>query len=300
MGGAAALMPVDCARGDGHGTRARDPGTVGLRAEPVPGCCRPVTLGAVTERSVSPGESPGPEPSNRAVPFLAAFNDIENHLRTVLQARKSDGFRWMVRLAEKKHLISDAHSEALQAFADLRNAISHGTYNNYRPIAEPLPETVEQISRIRDLILDPPTALGVLGGQRVRLAAPGDPIRGPLAVIRSTDISQFPVYDADGYVALLTTNTIARWVAADLDDNDHLDARTVAEVLDYAERSDCAVFLPRDASAQEVVDAMRTPDRAGNLPRAILLTEHGRRHQKPLRVVGGADLGVLLDALEVP
>ncbi len=241
-------------------------------------------------------DSPAP---NRAIPFLAAFNDIENHLRGVLSAKKSDGFGWMVRLAEKKHLISDTHSEALQAFADLRNAISHGTYNNYRPIAEPLPETVEQISRIRDLILDPPTAMGVLGGQQVRLVAPGDPIRHALGVIRSTEISQFPVYDGEGYVALLTTNTIARWVAADLDDNDHLDARTVAEVLDYAEHSDRAGFLPRGATAQEVVDAMTQPGRDGNLPRAILLTEHGKPHQKPLRVVGGGDLGVLLDALDV-
>lgn len=258
------------------------------------------TRGAPASLWVVTATDPAAPPANRAVPFLAAFNDIEAHLRSVLNAKKSDGFSWMVRLAERKHLISDAHSEALQAFADLRNAISHGTYNNFRPIAEPLPETVEQIRRIRDLILDPPTALGVLGGQRVHLVSPADPIREALEVIRSTQISQFPVYDGDGYVALLTTNTIARWVAADLDDNDHLDARTVAEVLDYAEHSDRAEFLPRDATAQEAVDAMTTPDREGNLPRAVLVTEHGRTHQKPLRVVGGSDLGVLLDALEVP
>ena len=257
-----------------------------------------LALGDVSQ-AISESPDVPEQPVNRAIPFLAAFNDIENHLRSVLNAKKSDGFSWMVRLAERKHLIPDAHSEALQAFADLRNAISHGAYNNFRPIAEPLPETVEQITRIRDLILDPPTALSVLGGQQVRLVAPEDPIRGALEVIRTTGISQFPVYDDEGYAALLTTNTIARWVAADLDDNDHLDARTVAEVLDYAEHSDRAEFLPRDASAQEVVDAMTEPTREGVLPRAILLTEHGRTHQKPLRVIGGGDLGVLLDALEV-
>lgn len=237
------------------------------------------------------------QPSNRAIPFLAAFNEIEQFLRQELAAKKSDGFSWMVRLAQRKHLIREDHSEALQAFADLRNAISHGTYRENRPIAEPLPETVEEISRIRDLLLDPPLALSILGPHAVRSFAPGDDIREALAIIRTTRISQFPVYEDGIFRALLTTNTIARWVAADLDDNDHLDARKVQEVLEYAEDNDFAVFLPRTATAQEVVDELTTPARDGSLPRAALLTEHGRTNQKALRVVGGSDVAALLEAI---
>lgn len=234
---------------------------------------------------------------NRAIPFLAAFNEIEQFLRQELNAKKSDGFSWMVRQAQRRHLVRTDHAEALQAFADLRNAISHGTYRENQPIAEPLAETVEEISRIRDLLLDPPLALGILGPHAVRSFAPGDDIREALGIIRTTRISQFPVYESGTFRALLTTNTIARWVAADLDDNDHLDGRTVREVLEYAEDNDFAVFLPRTATAQEVVDELTTPARDGSLPRAALLTEHGRANQKPLRVVGGSDMAALLDAI---
>lgn len=239
-----------------------------------------------------------PRSPNRAIPFLAAFNDIENHLRNELSARKSDGFSWMVRLAARKSLISDTHSEALQAFADLRNAISHGTYRDHRPIAEPLPETVDEISRIRALLLDPPLALNVLGPHQVQSFSPEDDVRQALGIIRQSTISQFPIYEGDTFRALLTTNTIARWVAADLDDNDHLDARSIGEVLDFAEDNDDAVFLSRQATAREVLEELTVPDRSGRLPRAVLITEHGRRDQRPIRVIGGSDLAFLLEAVE--
>lgn len=236
--------------------------------------------------------------TNRATPFLAAFNDIEAYLRELLSAKRSDNFRWMVDLAVRKHLVSDEHAVELKEFAELRNAITHGLYTeDMRPIAEPLPETVAEIERIRDLLRNPPTALGVLGHHEVRTFSPGDDIRDALRIIRRTKISQFPVYEGGRCVGLLTTNTIARWVAADLDDNDHLDARSIAEVLDWAEENDRAVFLPKEATVQEVLDALTTPRKDGSLPRAGILTEHGHKDQRPIRVIGGADIATLLEAL---
>ena len=64
---------------------------------------------------------------------------------------------------------------------------------------------------------------------------------------------QFPVYENGRCVGLLTTNTIARWVAADLGDDSKLDASTVRETLKYAEPRDEAVFLPRTISAAAAV-----------------------------------------------
>ena len=236
---------------------------------------------------------------NRAIPFLAAFNDIEAYLRELLQAKKSDNFRWMVDLAVRKHLLSEEHAVELREYAELRNAITHGLYTeDMRPIAEPLPETVAEIERIRDILRDPPTALGVLGHHEVHTLTPEDDIREALRVIRSTTISQLPIYDNGRCTGILTTNTIARWVAADLDDNDHLDARSVAEVLDWAEDNDRAVFLPRDVLAQEAIDALTTPKKDGSMPRVAIITEHGRKNQRPLRVIGGSDIATLMEAVD--
>ena len=240
-----------------------------------------------------------PEGTDLAVTFLAAFNDIEAHLRSELNAKRSDSFRWMVRLAEKKHLISKEHAEALDDYAELRNAISHGQYNNLRPIADPRPDTVKTIEKIRDFLINPPIALNVLSPQKVKSFHLDDPITRALEIVRTTEISQFPVYQSSNgsseYVALLTTNTIARWVASDLADNAHLDARSIEEVLNYAESSDLAVFLPRTTTAQAVVDVMSAPE----LPWSVIITEHGKPHEKPLRVITGRDMRTLLEILKV-
>ena len=147
---------------------------------------------------------------NRAVPFLAAFNSIEKFLRSELDAKRSDSFSWMARLAAKKGVITLEQSETLQEFADLRNAISHGEYDNLRPIAEPLPETVAEIERIRDSLLAPTLALDVIEHQRVVTFSPDTDIHEPLDIIASQGLAQFPVYDGE-CVGLLTTNAIARW-----------------------------------------------------------------------------------------
>lgn len=234
---------------------------------------------------------------NRAVPFLAAFNDIEAFLRSELNAKKSDGFSWMVRLAERKKIVTPRQSTDLQEYADLRNAISHGQYRDFEPIAEPVAEVVAAIEKLRDLLLHPPLAIEVLGPQEVITAAPEDDIRDVLSHIRTTGISQFPVYDGGTCTGLLTTNTVARWVAADLRDNNELDARTVSDVVRWAENSDRPVFLPRDVTAAAAVDALTTPLPSGELPRAAIVTESGRDTQKPLRVISGMDVAKLIDVL---
>ncbi len=156
-----------------------------------------------------------------------------------------------------------------------------------------------QIQRLRELLLTPPEALGVLGTRPVATLEPSSTVRQASALIAEKNYTQIPVYDDGGYVQLLTGNAIARWVAADLGDNGQIDAGTVGEVLEYAEPAERVEFAARDASAQEVVDLLSEVARDGSHAVAVILTEQGKRHQRPLRIITGSDLGKLLDALDM-
>lgn len=235
--------------------------------------------------------------SNRAVPFLAAFNDIESFLRSELNAKKSDSFNWMVSKAEKNHVLTPAQANDLKEFASLRNAISHGEYQNFRPIAEPLPETVAEIEHIRDQLLHPPTAMDVIGHQDVITFGPEDDVYEALSSIRDTGISQFPIYEGKQCIGVLTTNTIARWLAKELGDTDTLTHRDIRHVLTFNERKDQAVFLPRDASAAKVIAALTSPASHNTLPRLVIITEHGHNNQQPLGVITPSNLAALFDAV---
>ena len=235
--------------------------------------------------------------TNRAVPFLAAFNDIEAFLRDALDAKKTDSFNWMVSKAERNHVLTPAQANDLKEFAGLRNAISHGEYQNYRPIAEPLPETVDEIEHIRDQLLHPPVAMDVIGHQKVITFGPDDDVNVALRAIRDTGISQFPIYEGKQFVGMLTTNTIARWLASEINDDDTLTHKGIRHVLTFNERKDQAVFLPREASATDVIAALTSPAAHHTLPRLVIITEHGHNNQQPLCVITPSNLPALFDAV---
>lgn len=230
---------------------------------------------------------------NRAVPFLAAFNAIESFLRAELEAKKSDGFSWMARTAAKKGIITREQSETLKEYADLRNAISHGEYEDFRPIAEPLQETVDDIERLRDQIIRPSRAMEVIAQEQIVTFSPDDDIHDVLATITSTGLTQFPIYAEGQCVGLLTTNAVARWVAAELGEDDRIHPASVGELLEHSGRLDQPVFLPRSITAAGAVEALTTPLDSGAVPRLAIITEHGKPSQKPLAVLGATDIPTL-------
>ena len=235
--------------------------------------------------------------TNRAVPFLAAFNAIERFLRDALGAKKSDSFSWLARLAARQGVLTLQQSETLQEFAELRNAISHGEYEDLRPIAEPLPETVAQIERLRDTLLAPTAALAVVEHQQVVSFSPDDDIREPLGIVASKGLAQFPIYDGGECVGLLTTNAIARWVAAELRADGTISTGTVGDVLAHSGKLDQPIFLPRTVTAAAAVEALSTPLPSGAVPRLAIITEHGKSTQKPISVLGATDIPALAQAM---
>ncbi|WP_295628252.1 CBS domain-containing protein [uncultured Corynebacterium sp.] len=242
-------------------------------------------------------------PGGNATEFLAAFNEIEAHLRRDLNAKPSDGFKWMVNLSHRKHRLSDAQRSALMAFSDLRNAISHGEYRDGRPIADPLPETVADIERLSRNLIDPPLVLNVLPERRPVTVTPEDSIEKVFAVLAESTYSQFPVYvggvDGGECTAMLTTDAIAIWVAHDYGADGRLEAKTAADVLEWSGSRDMPFFMPRTATVQDAVSALTIPGDDGLVPRALIFTEHGKPDQKPLRVVGGADLPALWKEVQI-
>lgn len=233
--------------------------------------------------------------SSRAMDFISAFNEIETFLRVELSAKRSDSFWWMVDKAASKHWLSSDQAAVLKDYGNLRNAISHGKFNDGKPIAEPFQETVDSINHIKSLLLDPPLALSVLEDQEVITLHPDDLITHLFELIRAKDVSQFPVYSDGHFVTLLTMNALTRWVAEYFADIPK-DAR-VHDTIKYIKKHEQAVFLPRTVSAQEAYDALAIPNKRGQTPRAIVITESGSKDQQPLRVISPRDLPALLSNL---
>jgi CBS domain-containing protein len=234
---------------------------------------------------------------NAGVRFLAAFNAIEGHFRRVLAADERADFGWMAQEYAAKNHLPREYRDALSAFGRLRNAISHGRYYGGRPIAEPVPEVVDQIELLRDKIMAPPAALSVLGTMEVCTAGLDELISVALEYIRRFDYSQLPVYDEGKYVGILTTNAIARWLASQIAASGGLaEVEQVRRVLEFSEPHEHALHVPRTITVAAAIHELSSGGQAGRPAAALIITQSGKITEKPLAVVVSDDLPALMAA----
>lgn len=244
----------------------------------------------------------GAEPvgGDRGVRFIAAFNEIEHHFRRRLRQEASASFMEMAREYRRRHRLSAEQFEALEAFAALRNAIQHSRYYERRPIAEPIEQVVTRIERLRDQLISPPIVSQLIKGP-VLTCDPADPLRKPLRDMHDRDYSQVPVYDGGQCIGLLTTNAVARWLAANFDDEGNLlhEEPRVGDVLRCVEGYEKVEALARTAPVALALDLLSAAASGTKQLSALLVTHSGKLAEQPLGLLNRFDVPRLAEALQL-
>ena len=230
--------------------------------------------------------------------FLGIFADIEQSMRLVLGRRQNGRFMDMARDYIQVHNLPLSYLSSLQTFASLRNAIDHNSHRGAYPIAEPIPEIVDEIRRLRDLIKCPPEAVSVLEEMNVCTIQMSESISYALEYVRKYDFSQLPVYNSGQYAGILTTNTISRWLAQQIaGGGEHRDA-SIREVMDFRELSDRALLVDRKLTAADAINQLAHGSPEGGPVNALIITATGSPTDPPIRVVVIYDLPLLSAALK--
>lgn len=133
------------------------------------------------------------------------------------------------------------------------------------------------IEEIRKIIEDPPRVLQVL--QVSVQTCHGDDLVGSAArQMYDGDFSQLPVYEDGSFVALLTAETVARWLAACLESGIGLVGEApVREVVGYAEDPDNHQLLGREATVFDALRLFEEYSERGKSLDAIVVTHAGGR-----------------------
>lgn len=238
--------------------------------------------------------------SSNGTRFMNAFTAIENLFRSKLRTDEHVDFAQLERAYADKYKLPATHRDALNAFRELRNAIVHKRYYNGKPIAEPVPEVVNEIEGLRRLIESPPNALRVVGARDVCVTRDEEPIGRALEHVRRYDYSQLPVYDSSGFLGILTTNTIARWLAHQLEQNGGLaQEESVRQVLAFAEPHERALLVPRTTTAAEAIHMLSHGGPNGTPVTALIVTDRAAKSDRPLRVIAAFDLPQLTTSLRI-
>ena len=230
--------------------------------------------------------------------FLDAFTTIEKHLRKMLDANKYTTFNELVERAVSQERSVRRLRDQLRALGELRNFLVH-EYKSEQPLAFPSESTVRRIEIIRDELLTP-VKLVDLFRHPVETCSPSEPIGVATKKMHDGSFSQLPVYFGDRLVGLLTSETVARWLAAQLaDGHGILEERPVEEVMRHEEGTHSHVVMGRSATVDDALSEFDDHMHAGKVLDAIILTHNVIERERPLGIVTTTDQPKLRSAIRV-
>jgi predicted transcriptional regulator len=224
--------------------------------------------------------------------FLDAFVAVERHLRKMLNADKHMSFYEMVQRAAKRDKTVRRLQNRLKDLGELRNFLVH-EYRSDQPVAIPSESSVTLIEEIRDE-LTKPARLADLFRRPVVTCAPSDPIGAAARKMHDGSYSQLPVYSGNDLVGLLTSETVARWLGDRLADGQGiLEEETVEEVMRHGDGSHSFSVMDRHATVDDALTEFDDCLHKGKILDAVILTQNGRRNERPLGIVTAADQPML-------
>ncbi len=229
--------------------------------------------------------------------FLSTFASIERTLRAKTQSERTASFYQLVDAAARWSPEIRRYRDDLKEFADLRNAIIHERSDGH-VIAEPNDRAMDRLKVLEGMVLRPLAVLPLFQGSVVTVS-PADSLARAVTVMRENGFSQAPVMEHTHFAGLLTSDCVARWLGAQIqDDVISLGEARVADVLRCAESQDNHAFVGRTLSLVALLEEFARFEERGERLDAVLITESGKRSEKLLGIVTIADLPRVLAALK--
>jgi CBS domain-containing protein len=230
--------------------------------------------------------------------FLIAHNIIEKRLRKITSSEPRVSFYDLIKLASKSNASIRFYKLDLQEYGDLRNAIVHGKTDD-KVIAEPNDKAVEEIEHLASMITTPPVIRDFMN-KDVLIFDANQSIGEVIKSLYDYNFSQAPIYKKNVYEGLLTTDTIARWLGANVEEEifSLRDTKT-SMVLTYIEDPTSAIFLAPNTSIFEVLELFQKRNLEGKRIDAILVTHSGKSTESLLGIFTIWDLPRLHKAVEI-
>ena len=224
--------------------------------------------------------------------FIGAFNAIDLHLEGVLHVESNSSFRSLVDLYAKRNRWWK-HADQLRIFAGLRNVIVHDKIEPYKYVCVPSEDSVVDIEKIRDSLINPERAVAKFRRDVVTIT-PHDSLAKVLKLIEERQYSRFPVCEqAHGrctkFVGLLTENGITRWLAHHVTNGlslVELNEVLVAAVLPRQEKRPNYQFAAQDTPVEQIAYLFHE----NVYLEAVLITEHGGEREKLLGITTRGDV----------
>lgn len=238
------------------------------------------------------------ERQNNSDRFLAIFSEVERFLRRSVNATRHDRFSDLVARAAEQNRLVRTYQQDLREFADLRNAIVHERGDGHI-IAEPNTRALRDFTYMRDVLLRPPKVMPTF--QRdVFVKQLDDTVGEAVVAMRESCFSQIPITSGDAVTAVLTSDTVSRWLAHEsANDLVSLLETQIKDVLPHAEDPNDYAVISQNATLVDVLMIFEDFATRGRLLNAILVSSSGKPRLPLVGILNVYDLPNVLSALHL-
>lgn len=229
--------------------------------------------------------------------FISLFKKLERLAAKESSLSRDTAFSNMLAKLSKGNNIFSFYKDDLQQFAKLRNAIVHDSVSDDRAIAEPHDEVILKLEKIVGKIENPPKVYPEFRAN-IETVDVGAQISDALDRFYKGNYSQLPVVEHEKFINLLTTDAVARWIAANKDEGGYLlEDVAVREVLPYKEFQENYRFLSRSSTLIEALKIFKEVDYKERPLDAILITNDGKREQKLMGIITHYDVSRMVSLI---
>lgn len=221
--------------------------------------------------------------------FLSTFNKLEHYLKDQLDDGSHRPFYSLI--SNLKHSNSNVRHYyiKLKEYGDLRNAIVHERIDG-RIIAEPNDFAVEEFKMIYEKVTKPLKIVDICT-HSVKTLTPENRLSEGLGLMSMYGFSQVPIYNDNGFVAMLNSVAISTWLGKIMSSG-CIDASgtKISEVLDYKRKSRVTLFKTKNIDVYEILELYREYAVKTNRIDAIIVTESGKSSEKPITIITEHDI----------
>lgn len=218
--------------------------------------------------------------------FMHAFNELHNVIAKKVNRDPDTNFgELMGAAAKKRDKVIEKYVDEIDFYRELRNLLTHNTINGDEAAAEPSDSLIKEIETVTDKIRYSKQAKDLFL-KRVRTFDVNDPLGKVLDVINHVRYTQFPVFDGDKLVGILSSIGVTKYLAKAMDkDINAIKKATVRQILEVEDEQDFYEVIPADKSVFDIEEIFSERIREGRTA-YILLIAKGDKIRKKSDLIG--------------
>lgn len=220
--------------------------------------------------------------------FEVAFNQVHDAMKDIVNIN-DDRFVVLVKVGAKKYQMIETFKKDLEQYAKLRNAIVHEKMEIGYYIAEHNARVVEHIEKIANVFTRPNYALSIATKQVIFFDY-HDSVLKVTEAIKRYNYSKFPIYQNKKCIGLLTTGTIVKWMAQNMESSLVNFAEIhISDIMKY-EKEHPIHFVSKQSNIFEVENIFEKSHKEKKKLEGVIITENGKSDEAPLGFITAWDL----------